>query len=45
MRTIVADEFVFGDSEIMHRLSERVEKVSGAIVPVLIEGETGVGKR
>ena len=38
------ESVVFGRSEAMHLLRERLVKVAGANVPVLIEGESGTGK-
>jgi two-component system, NtrC family, response regulator AtoC len=41
---IPPEDVVFGHSEAMHGLRERLAKVAGANVPVLIEGESGTGK-
>ena len=38
------DVTVFGESEVMHAIRQKIEKVSGADVPVLIQGESGTGK-
>jgi two-component system response regulator AtoC len=38
------DSVVFGGSEAMRALRERLDKIAGANVPVLIEGESGTGK-
>jgi DNA-binding NtrC family response regulator len=38
------DHLLFGSSEPMQALRERVLKIADAIVPVLIQGESGVGK-
>jgi two-component system response regulator AtoC len=35
---------VFGRSEVMQSVRERLDKVAGANVPVLIQGESGTGK-
>ncbi len=35
---------VFGQSEIMRAVRQKVEKVAGTNVPVLIQGESGTGK-
>jgi two-component system response regulator AtoC len=35
---------VFGRSEIMRAVRERLDKIAGANVPVLIQGESGTGK-
>ena len=35
---------VFGKSEVMQALRERMDKVASANVPVLIEGESGTAK-
>ena len=42
--TSVTEDFLFGSSESMQRLRGRVEKFAHALVPVLIQGEIGVGK-
>jgi len=41
---IPPDAVVFGRSEVMQQLRERLVKVAGANVPVLIQGESGTGK-
>ncbi len=41
---IPPDSVVFGQTEAMRHLRERLEKISGANVPVLIQGESGTGK-
>jgi two-component system, NtrC family, response regulator AtoC len=38
------DQVIFGQSEVMRALRQRVEKVAGANIPVLIQGESGTGK-
>jgi len=38
------DEVVFGCSEAMRLVQQKVEKVAGTNVPVLIQGESGTGK-
>src|SRR4029077_5101296 len=38
------DAIVFGRSEVMQSLRERMDKVASANVPVLIHGESGTGK-
>ncbi len=38
------DEVIFGQSEAMWAIRQRVEKLSGANIPVLIQGESGTGK-
>ena len=37
-------QVVFGQSEIMRAVRQKVEKVAGTNVPVLIQGESGTGK-
>jgi len=34
----------FGDSDVVHQLAERARRVAPSSLPVLIQGETGVGK-
>src|SRR5499427_2446300 len=41
---IPPETIVFGNSEAMHALRDRLSKVAGANVPVLIHGESGTGK-
>src|SRR4029079_5845402 len=41
---IPSEAIVFGSSEAMHALRDRLSKVAGANVPVLIHGESGTGK-
>jgi len=41
---IPPDAVVFGRSECMQELRQRLDKVAGANVPVLIQGESGTGK-
>jgi two-component system, NtrC family, response regulator AtoC len=41
---IPPDAVVFGRSEAMQAVRERLDKVAGANVPVLIQGESGTGK-
>ena len=41
---IPPDAVVFGRSEAMQALRDRLDKVAGANVPVLIQGESGTGK-
>ena len=41
---IPPEHVVFGQGEAMHALRERLAKVAGANVPVLIHGESGTGK-
>jgi two-component system response regulator AtoC len=38
------DEVIFGSSEGMLAIRQRVDKISGANIPVLIQGESGTGK-
>ena len=38
------DALVFGQSEVMRGVRQKVDRVSGANVPVLIRGESGTGK-
>jgi two-component system response regulator AtoC len=38
------DSVVFGSTEAMRALRERLSKIAGANVPVLIQGESGTGK-
>src|SRR5437879_7828182 len=38
------DSVVFGNTEAMRALRERLGKIAGANVPVLIQGESGTGK-
>ena len=42
--SVLPDAVVFGHSEIMRAVRQKVEKVAGANVPVLIQGESGTGK-
>ena len=41
---IPPDSVVFGRSSVMQAVRERLDKVAGANVPVLIQGESGTGK-
>jgi two-component system, NtrC family, response regulator AtoC len=41
---VLPDTLVFGQSEPMRAVRQKVEKVAGADVPVLIQGESGTGK-
>src|SRR5438445_9147232 len=41
---IPPETVIFGDSETMQSLRERMDKVASANVPVLIQGESGTGK-
>lgn len=41
---LLPDTLVFGQSEPMRAVRQKVEKVAGANVPVLIRGESGTGK-
>ena len=41
---VLPDVLVFGQSEPMRAVRQKVEKVAGANVPVLIRGESGTGK-
>src|SRR5579859_1789838 len=41
---VLPDILVFGQSEVMRAVRQKVEKVAGANVPVLIQGESGTGK-
>jgi two-component system, NtrC family, response regulator AtoC len=41
---VLPDVLVFGRSEVMQAVRQRVEKVAAANVPVLIRGESGTGK-
>ncbi len=38
------EEVMFGHSEAMQAIRQRVEKLAGANIPVLIQGESGTGK-
>ena len=38
------EEVIFGQSEVMQAIRQRVEKVAAANIPVLIQGESGTGK-
>src|SRR6478736_1987304 len=38
------ESIVFGGTEAMHAVRDRLDKVAGANVPVLIQGESGTGK-
>lgn len=42
--SVLPDSLVFGRSDAMKIVRQRVEKVAGASVPVLIRGENGTGK-
>src|SRR5260370_8206404 len=42
--SVLPDALVFGQSEVMRAVRQKVEKVACANVPVLIEGESGTGK-
>ena len=42
--TLPPDEVVFGRSEVMRMVRQKVEKLAGTNVPVLIQGESGTGK-
>ena len=37
------EEVIFGQSEAMRAIRQRVEKVAGANIPVLIQVESGTG--
>jgi two-component system, NtrC family, response regulator AtoC len=41
---MLPEALVFGRSEVMRSVRQKVEKVAGANVPVLIQGESGTGK-
>src|SRR6267154_4156937 len=41
---VLPDFLVFGRSPLMEAVRQKVEKVAGANVPVLIRGESGTGK-
>jgi two-component system response regulator AtoC len=41
---VLSDAMVFGQSEVMRAVRQKVEKVAAANVPVLIRGESGTGK-
>jgi two-component system, NtrC family, response regulator AtoC len=41
---LLPEALVFGQSEVMRSVRQKVEKVAGANVPVLIQGESGTGK-
>ena len=41
---IPPDSVIFGSTEAMRLIRDRLEKVAGANVPVLIQGESGTGK-
>ena len=38
------DEVIFGQSDAMRAIRQRVGKLAGANIPVLIQGESGTGK-
>src|SRR5471030_2225173 len=38
------DQIIFGHSEVMQAVRDRMDKVASANVPVLIQGESGTGK-
>lgn len=38
------DEVIFGQSEAMRAIRQRVERLAGANIPVLIQGQSGTGK-
>jgi two-component system response regulator AtoC len=42
--TLPPDEVIFGHSEAMRAVRQKVEKLASANVPVLIQGESGTGK-
>lgn len=42
--TVPPDEVVFGQSEAMRTVRQKLEKVAGANIPVLLQGESGTGK-
>ncbi len=42
--SVLPDVLVFGQSEVMRAVRQKVDKVAGANVPVLIQGESGTGK-
>ena len=42
--SVPPDSLVFGRSEVMKIVRQKVEKVAGANIPVLIRGESGTGK-
>lgn len=42
--SVPPDEVVFGRSEVMRVVRQKLDKVAGANIPVLIEGESGTGK-
>jgi two-component system response regulator AtoC len=42
--TLPPDEVIFGRSDIMRLVKQKVEKLAGTNVPVLIQGESGTGK-
>ena len=42
--SVLPDALIFGQSEVMRAVRQKVEKVAGANVPVLIQGESGTGK-
>jgi two-component system response regulator AtoC len=44
MNDLPPDEVIFGCSEAMRAVRQKVEKVAGTNVPVLIQGESGSGK-
>jgi len=41
---IPPEDVIFGKSKAMREIRQRVEKVAGANIPVLIQGESGTGK-
>jgi len=41
---VLPDALVFGQSQVMRGVRQKVEKVAGANIPVLIRGESGTGK-
>ena len=42
--SVPPDQVVFGRSEVMQVVRQKLEKVAGANIPVLIQGESGTGK-
>jgi two-component system response regulator AtoC len=42
--SVPPDQVVFGRSDAMHAIRQKLEKVAGANIPVLIQGESGTGK-
>ena len=42
--TLPPDDVVFGQSDVMRAVRQKIEKLAGTNVPILIQGESGTGK-